>query len=84
MHRPETGRRNEYPWARSRPPGRSRLRAPAGLCAGEVTLMQPLEHVPASAAQIGYERLAADLTVRDVLALPKVAAYRMCVYMIDT
>jgi hypothetical protein len=36
----------------------------------------PLEHVPASAAEIGYAQLAADLTVRDVLALPKVASYR--------
>lgn len=36
----------------------------------------PLDQVPASAAEIGYERLAADLTVRDVLALPEVASYR--------
>ncbi|MDL4813150.1 hypothetical protein [Actinomadura opuntiae] len=39
-------------------------------------LEPPLDQVPASAAEIGYERLAADLTVRDVLALPEVASYR--------
>ncbi|MBO2461461.1 hypothetical protein [Actinomadura violacea] len=42
----------------------------------EPPLEPPLSHVPASAAEIGHGRLAADLTVRDVLALPEVASYR--------
>lgn len=37
--------------------------------------MRPLDHVPASATQIGYEKLAIDLTVRDVLTLPEVASW---------
>ncbi|MFG1858526.1 hypothetical protein ACGFJT_42310 [Actinomadura geliboluensis] len=42
----------------------------------EPPLEPPLDQVPASAAEIGYAQLAADLTVRDVLALPEVASYR--------
>jgi hypothetical protein len=34
--------------------------------------MRPPDHVPVSAAQVGYEKLAADLTVRDVAMLPEV------------
>jgi hypothetical protein len=37
--------------------------------------MRPLDHVPASAAQVGNDKLAADLTVHDVVALPEVASW---------
>jgi hypothetical protein len=37
--------------------------------------MRPLDHVPASVREIGYEKLAADLTVRDVRALPEVVSW---------